>query len=276
MAPDASRAIHVAQWECPACRVLCAYPAATPDRIRQYYGNDYYGRVWTDPEAVWTRNVVAYRTELGLIDAMIPASAARGAALDVGCGYGVLLHLLGKRGYDAVGCEIGTAGIAYCRQRGLRVVRATAPELPFPDGAFHLVVTFHVIEHVLDPPAFVRSLSRVLAPGGAAVIVTDHRWTTELAYKRTLARLRGRVPPFFTSTDHTFVFAPEHVANLLRQAGCEHIRTAAFTHVPPGESLHWRAYKGVFRTLDRWRGWGDYMMIVGCKPSPPASAARAA
>ena len=275
MAPDASRALHVAQWECPACHLLCAYPAATPDRIRQYYGTDYYGRIWTDPAAVWRQNVIAYRTELGLIDAMIPRTARRGAALDVGCGYGVLVQLLTERGYDAVGCEIGKPALAHCRERGLKVVRAAAPELPFPDGAFQLVVTSHVIEHVLDPAAFVRSLFRVLAPGGSAVIITDHRWTTEFAYKRTLARLRGRVPPFCTSTDHTFVFAPQHVSALLTQAGCENINTAAFTHVPPGERLHWRAYKSVFRTLDRWRGWGDYMMIVGCKPSP-VSAARAA
>jgi SAM-dependent methyltransferase len=276
MAPDITRAIHIAQWECLACHVLCSYPAATPARIRQYYSTDYYGRLWTDPEAIWNQNVAAYRTELGLIDAMIPATATRGAALDVGCGYGVLVHLLNNRGYDTVGCEIGTPAAAYCRQRGLNVVRATAPDLPFPDGTFQLIVSAHVIEHVLDPAAFVRSLSRVLAPGGAAVIVTDHRWTTEFACKRTLARLRGRVPPFCTSTDHTFVFAPGHVAAMLRQAGCENIRTAAFTHVPPRESFHWRAYKSIFRTLDRWRGWGDYMMIVGCKPSLAASAARAA
>jgi 2-polyprenyl-6-hydroxyphenyl methylase/3-demethylubiquinone-9 3-methyltransferase len=275
MAPDATRAIHIAQWECPACHLLCSYPLAAPERIDQYYANEYYGSIWTDPDDVWRQNLVAYRTELGLLDSLIPHSVSSGPALDVGCGYGVLVHMLKQRGYDAVGCETGKPAVAYCRSRGLPVVRATAPDLPFRDRSFQLVVSFHVIEHVLDPAAFVQSLVRVLAPGGAAVVVTDHRWTTQYGFHRLMARLRGRVPPFFTSTDHTFVFAPEHVAALFTAAGCADIKTATFTHVPPGERWHWRAYKGMFRTLDRWRGWGDYMMIVARKPAD-VSAARAA
>jgi 2-polyprenyl-6-hydroxyphenyl methylase/3-demethylubiquinone-9 3-methyltransferase len=162
---------------------------------------------------------------------------------------------------------MGKPALSYCRSRGLNVTRAMAPDLPFPDASFQLVVSFHVVEHVLDPAAFVASLVRVVEPGGAVVIVTDHRWTTEYACRRLLARLRGRIPAFYTSTDHTFVFAPEHIGALFQAAGCVGIRSAAFTHVPPGERLHWRAYKSVFRALDRWRGWGDYMMVVGGKPA---------
>jgi SAM-dependent methyltransferase len=273
MARDARRALHVAQWECTACRLLSSHPRASAELIAEYYSDDYYGRVWPDPEHVWRQNLVAYRTEISLLDKMVPASS--GTALDVGCGYGVLTHLLNERGYDAIGCEMGRPALAYCRRRGLRVVRGMAPYLPFADASFDLVVSFHVIEHVLDPVAFVNALGRVLKPGGAIVIVTDHRWTMQYACQRWTSRIRGRIPPFFTSTDHTFVFAPEHVERLLHGAGCHGVKAAAFTHVSPGEHWHWRAYKGLFRTLDRWRGWGDYMMVVGHKPAA-AGTARAA
>jgi SAM-dependent methyltransferase len=275
MAADVRAAIHVAQWECANCRLLCSYPRASDAAIAQYYSEDYYARVWPDPEHVWRQNLVAYQTEMKLLDALHPSLAMRGRALDVGCGYGVLLHLLRQRGFDVVGCELGRPAASFCQSRGLDVVRAAAPELPFADAAFDLVTSAHVIEHVVDPAAFVRALVRVTQPGGTVVIITDHRWTTEHTYRRLLARLRGRVPAFYTSTDHTFVFAPAHVEQLLRAAGCDAVRTGAFTHVPPNERPHWRAYKGLFRTLDRWRGWGDYMMVVGLKPAA-ASAALAA
>lgn len=269
----ASRALHAAQWECPSCRLLCSHPQASAAEIASYYSDDYYGRIWTDPDAVWRQNLVAYETEMRLFDRLLPAPTG-GLALDVGCGYGLLIHLLNQRGYRAMGCETGKAALAFCRARGLRAVRAMAPHLPYPDSTFDLVVSFHVIEHVSDPPAFVNSLVRVLRPGGAVVVVTDHRWTTLSRVQRLVARLRGQTPAFYTSTDHTFVFAREHVAGLMRAAGCSTIETAAFTHVPPGESAHWRAYKGFFRTLDRVRGWGDYMLIVGRKP--PIAAVGAA
>ena len=35
---------------------------------------------------------------------------------------------------------------------------------------FHIVVLFHVLEHVLDPVSFLRSLSQVLRPDGRLVI----------------------------------------------------------------------------------------------------------
>jgi SAM-dependent methyltransferase len=275
MARDTRRAIHVAQWECSACRLLCSYPRATSDVVASYYGDEYYGHLWTDPEHVWAQNVVAYQTELQLMRELAPSMGHTGVALDVGCGYGVLMHMLAERGFDAVGCEMGKPAVAFCRSRGLRAIRASAPGLPFRDDTFDLVVSFHVIEHVLDPAAFIESLVRVAKPGAGLVIVTDHRWTTQYACQRLAARVRGRIPAFYTSTDHTFVFAREHVAQLLRGAGCQDIKAAAFTHVPPGERLHWRAYKGFFRTLDRWRGWGDYMMIVAEK-SAAGVGARAA
>jgi hypothetical protein len=35
--------------------------------------------------------------------------------------------------------------------------------------------------------------------------------------------------------------------------------------VPPGESLHWRLYKGLFRSLDRLVGHGEYLIAVARK-----------
>jgi SAM-dependent methyltransferase len=43
-------------------------------------------------------------------------------------------------------------------------------ELPFEDGAVHLVYASHVLEHVDDDARAIREIRRVLAPGGIAIL----------------------------------------------------------------------------------------------------------
>ena len=52
--------------------------------------------------------------------------------------------------------------------------QANLEALPFEDGEFDLVLCSQVIEHVLDAPAAVAELARVLRPGGTLVISTDN------------------------------------------------------------------------------------------------------
>jgi len=42
--------------------------------------------------------------------------------------------------------------------------------LPFAEGSFDMVIASHVLHHVLDEEAALRSLRRVLRPGGAAIV----------------------------------------------------------------------------------------------------------
>lgn len=54
-------------------------------------------------------------------------------------------------------------------------VVADAFHLPFNDGAFGSIVASEIIEHVIDPAAFVTELFRVLKPGGSLVITTPYK-----------------------------------------------------------------------------------------------------
>jgi SAM-dependent methyltransferase len=59
----------------------------------------------------------------------------------------------------------------------VEAVRAELTRLPFPDGAFDLVVCLQVVEHVWDPAGCLASLRRVLAAGGELVLSTPNRLT---------------------------------------------------------------------------------------------------
>jgi 2-polyprenyl-3-methyl-5-hydroxy-6-metoxy-1,4-benzoquinol methylase len=214
---------------------------------------------------LFTENTDCYqRHELPLLQALWSqwAPAPGGTIAEVGCGYGSLLPLLQQQGYRASGCDPSPHAVQFCQRRGLDVVLGSAPGLRL-GGPFDALITQHVIEHVADPRAFVAELVGLTRAGGVVAIVTEDAWNAQYVWERLRPRLLGRPPAFHTSSDHTYVFSASHLATLLRDAGCEDVRTASFSYAPGPESLHWRLYKGTFRLVDRFIGHGDYLMAVG-------------
>jgi ubiquinone/menaquinone biosynthesis C-methylase UbiE len=101
--------------------------------------------------------------------------------LEVGCGTGELLRALARKGAPArlVGLDPDPAMVAQAeaklRASGVpgEVERGFAQALPFPDGAFDVVVSSLMLHHLdaATKRAALREWRRVLAPGGALVLV---------------------------------------------------------------------------------------------------------
>ena len=99
------------------------------------------------------------------------------AFLDAGCGDGRYLAALRAdlperiAGVDISERILATASIAV---PDAELRQANLEALPFDDDEFDLVLCSQVIEHVLDAPAAVRELARVLRPGGVLILSTDN------------------------------------------------------------------------------------------------------
>lgn len=75
----------------------------------------------------------------------------------------------------------------------LRLQRADARELPFPDASFDYVLCIDVLPHIPRPADAVREARRVLRPGGTFIVDVTNSvpfWT--LAYPRYVGRRPGR------------------------------------------------------------------------------------
>ena len=90
--------------------------------------------------------------------------------LDVGCGTGANLKMLGLYG-QAEGLDISEQAVEFCKQRGLGDVKLGAIEdLPFEDQSFDIVTALDVIEHLDDDAAGLQEMRRVLRPGGTLLL----------------------------------------------------------------------------------------------------------
>ena len=100
------------------------------------------------------------------------------AALDLGCGRGEWLELLGEQGFRAHGVDLDDGMLAACRERGLDVELgdAIACLRALPDNSLAVVSAFHLVEHI--PFELLQTLvaesRRVLLPGGLLIMETPN------------------------------------------------------------------------------------------------------
>lgn len=92
--------------------------------------------------------------------------------LDVGCGSGEFLALVGQVGAAAAGCDPAPDMIALARSRapGADVRPGSAERIPWPDDAFDVVTAFNALHFADDPFGALTEAARVAVAGGLVAV----------------------------------------------------------------------------------------------------------
>ncbi|MBD2893452.1 class I SAM-dependent methyltransferase [Actinomadura nitritigenes] len=98
---------------------------------------------------------------------------------DAACGPGLYAAELQERGARVLGCDASPRFVELARERtggraDLRVHDLAEPLDWVPDGTADLAVLALAIHYLDDRVALLRELRRILAPGGALVLSTEH------------------------------------------------------------------------------------------------------
>lgn len=221
---------------------------------------------------------------LDVVEAALPE---RGAVLDLGCGDHRALARFRTADREVWGADFEP----HPRLIDAEWFRKLAPhgDMPFPDGSFDVVGALWVIEHVVDPKAFLSEVARVLKPGGRFVGLTaDARhyvtWITRLLQmlphgvtQRLVERLYGR-PPADTHPTRFRLNTPRQIDRAAQVAGLRPTELRRFAN--PNYFSFWpplrRAAIVADWLLERFApGWGRIYFVVTLE-KPAAAASRQA
>ncbi len=99
---------------------------------------------------------------------------AGGTLLDVGCGHGRLWPAVQALVHRYVGCD-AVRYDGFPAEGEFLAIDLDSGRVPLPDGCAEVTVAVETIEHLENPRAFFRELTRLTAPGGLVLVTTPNQ-----------------------------------------------------------------------------------------------------
>lgn len=213
-------------------------------------------------EQVNPKNIFRYnafvKARYDQVVSLIPKKSKR--ILDVGCGDGVLLSLIGRKSQAILyGIDPDPVSLTAARQKvKAKFVLGKAEKLPFKNNLFDVVVATEIIEHLSHPAKLLAEARRVLKSGGRLIVTSPVKTDSGL-----------------TDPLHVREFSPAELKKLAAQY-FEHVRviTSHPLWLKRFYCQHWGKVGRYYLDLGRWlvnlivliTGWQLFTILPG-RPS---------
>lgn len=188
-------------------------------RVRRVLANGYlnhkYGTDRQPASAIgrWVAKLVPkQRQNLDVSFRYLPKAKPGQRLLDIGCGNGDFLSIAREAGWQVEGVEPDRKAASIARARGFDIKTGTDELTSVESSCLDAVTMSHVIEHVHQPRQLLKSVYRLLKPGGSVYVDTPN--ILSHGAKLFGAQWRGIEAP-----RHLVVFSPAALANLLTEVG---------------------------------------------------------
>lgn len=192
---------------CAGCGMVYANPVPEAMASGDYYDRDGAGYYMSEAKLGSDYADVRFERELKLFR----QHCLTGTVMDVGCSSGAFLYQLRRRfpgDYQVLGTDVSGAPLDYAEGRGIGVVRGDFLRQDFGGKLFDAVTFWAVLEHLVEPAAFLDKAASLLKPSGLCFVLVPNLGS--LAMRLLGARYRYVYP------QHLNYFGKETLLRLVR------------------------------------------------------------
>ncbi len=185
----------------------------------------------------------------------------RPTVVDVGCGSGNLYRHLCEHCEHYLGVDIIRYD-GFPTEAEFVGADLESGRVPLPDASADVVTAVEVIEHVENPRAFVRELTRIAKPGGVVVVTTPNQLSLlsllSLVVKQRFAAFQDVHYPA-----HLTALLEVDLRRIAAEAGLEHAEIVYSRHgrIPATARDYPKALSGLFP-----RGLSDNVLLAARRP----------
>ena len=204
-------------YRCDACRSLTAWPRPIlGEQIALHDNPNYYEHPYFEQRRGLTKAVERRcRAAFSDIGKCIDLESLRGERhLDVGCDTGSFLLAAAKVwGTIPVGVDVAHRSVAEARRLGLEAYCCTLESSPECLADFSVITAIDIVEHVVDPAAFLAEVRRRLRRGGICYLETPNPASNVYRIGRAVSRLSSGHPAWVFQR----LFPREHIQYFSRE-----------------------------------------------------------
>ena len=230
--------------ECGECGLQYLDLEPPPDFFENLYQRDYFineqaAHGYWDyfaGEAYLKKN---FRRRAAIMD----RHSRGGRLLDIGCGPGYFLEVLGDK-WRGQGVDVSEYICGVARERGHDVTQGVFSTELFEPESFDAVTLWNALEHFPDPATVLRDINTVLRPGGVVGIYTCDAGSL-------FARATGPRWHLYLIPEHLVFFSRGTLRRMMQQAGFDIVKMHSETLYFSAEYLVERAAKALGAGLPR-------------------------
>lgn len=203
----------------------------TPQELQQYYADKYYQEAKGSYEQEYTKDeLLFFKVKLEqrstILQSYLPQLHGEKPIklLDVGCGEGYALAFFREQGWSVKGIDFSSAGVQ-SKNSGCMDVLVTGDVFALlqaeitANKTYDVVWLQNVLEHVLDPLALLKSLRKLIAPGGLAVVTVPN--DCSITQRAALAHQHIDSAFWVAPPDHLAYFDHVSLTNAANETGWE-------------------------------------------------------
>lgn len=159
---------------CNQCGLVAQRPAVPADQIPDLYPADY--QAFRKPKKSLFAMAKRWLVRRDARAVLAAAGTPEPVILEIGCGNGALLEAIHLQNPKANVHGVDIMDLGLSDHPVITFHAGQLEDVNLPEAGFDAIYFSNLIEHVVDPLAFLDRVRRLLRPGGAAILITpNHR-----------------------------------------------------------------------------------------------------